>query len=147
MNVTKTTRPIQKKEQVKNWYVIDAKGARLGKLATRTASLLIGKGKVTKTTTFDNGDSVIIINAGQVDVFYKKLTQKKYYRHSGYMGSTKEETLAHVLEVKPQLAIRKAVWGMLPQNRLGKKLLGNLFIYNSADHKHEAQQPKLIVIK
>jgi large subunit ribosomal protein L13 len=147
MNVTKTTRPIQKKEQVRNWYVIDAKGARLGKLATQTASLLIGKHKVTRTNTFDNGDSVIIINAGQVDVFYKKLTQKKYYRHSGYMGSTKVETLGHVLEVKPQLAIRKAVWGMLPQNRMGKKLLSNLFIYNSADHKHEAQQPKLIVIK
>src|SRR3990167_2035056 len=97
----KITRSIKKAETNRKWFLIDAKGVRLGKLATKCASLLIGKQKVDRVNYLNNGDNVIVINAAKVDVFTKKLTQKKYYRHSGYVGSLKSTPLREMMEKKP----------------------------------------------
>jgi len=143
----KITRSIKKAETNRKWFLIDAKGVRLGKLATKCASLLIGKQKVDRVNYLNNGDNVIVINAAKVDVFTKKLTQKKYYRHSGYVGSLKSTPLREMMEKKPNMVIQKAVKGMLPQTKMGDLIMKNLFIYTGDAHKHEAQQPVKIEVK
>jgi large subunit ribosomal protein L13 len=145
--MTTKTRSIKFDELDKKWLLIDATDVRLGQLATKCASLLIGKHKVTNADYLDAGDNVIIINAGKVELHPRKVTKKKYYTHSNYPGGLKMRTYAEVLEKDPKYIIKEAVWGMLPKNHMGKKLLGNMFIFAGAEHNMEAQQPTQISIK
>lgn len=126
----------------RDWYVIDAQGLTLGRLATRTASILRGKHKPLFTPHVDCGDYVIIINAEKVHVTGQKLSQKKYYRHSGYPGGLKEISLRDQLQKFPERVLESAVRGMLPKNRLGRQIFKKLKIYPGPNHPHQAQQPK-----
>ncbi len=125
-----------------DWYVIDAQGQTLGRLATHVATLLRGKHKPVYTPHVDCGDFVIIVNAEKIHVTGQKMTQKKYYRHSGYPGGLKEITLRDQLKKFPGRVIEAAVRGMLPKNRLGRQLFKKLKVYPGPTHPHQAQQPK-----
>ena len=130
------------KETVKKqWYVVDAEGEILGRLASKVAYVLRGKHKPEYTPHVDCGDNVIIINAEKVVLTGKKLTDKEYIRHSGYPGGQKVETPAEMLEKHPERIIEHAIKGMLPKNRLGSELFRNLKVYVGSEHKHEAQNP------
>jgi large subunit ribosomal protein L13 len=129
-------------EVERRWYVVDAEGETLGRLATRVANTLRGKGKPEYTPHVDTGDFVVVVNAEKVAVTGKKLEQKLYYRHSGYPGGLRSRTLAVQLERRPTEVLRKAVKGMLPRNRLGRAQLRKLKIYAGPEHPHEAQQPQ-----
>ena len=129
-------------EVERRWYVVDAEGETLGRLATRIADVLRGKDKPTFTPHVDTGDFVVVVNADKIHVTGKKLEQKRYYRHSGYPGGLRSRTLAEQLERQPTEVIRRAVKGMLPRNRLGRAQIGKLKIYAGPQHPHEAQQPK-----
>jgi large subunit ribosomal protein L13 len=125
----------------KQWYVVDAEGEILGRLAAKVAYVLRGKHKPEYTPHVDCGDNVIIINAEKVVLTGKKLTDKEYIRHSGYPGGQKVETPAEMLEKHPERIIEHAIKGMLPKNRLGSELFRNLKVYVGSEHKHEAQNP------
>ncbi len=125
----------------KKWYVVDAEGQILGRLASRIATILMGKHKNTYTPFFDVGDYVIVVNAEKVRVTGKKLDQKLYRRHSGYPGGFKEETLRSLLARRPEEVIRRAVWGMIPHHRLGRRLIRKLKVYRGPSHPHAAQNP------
>jgi large subunit ribosomal protein L13 len=125
-----------------DWIIIDAQGQTLGRLATRTASILRGKHKPIYTPHVDCGDFVIIVNAEKVHVTGQKMTQKKYYRHSGYPGGIKEISLRDQLQKFPERVLESAVRGMLPKNRLGRQMFKKLKIYAGPSHPHQAQQPK-----
>ena len=130
------------KETVKKqWYVVDAEGEILGRLASKVAFVLRGKHKPEYTPHVDCGDNVIIINAEKVVLTGKKLTDKEYIRHSGYPGGQKVETPVEMLEKHPERIIEHAIKGMLPKNRLGSELFRNLKVYVGSEHKHEAQNP------
>ncbi|MBQ1652330.1 MAG: 50S ribosomal protein L13 [Bacteroidales bacterium] len=130
------------KETVKKqWYVVDAEGEILGRLASKVAYVLRGKHKPEYTPHVDCGDNVIIINAEKVVLTGKKLTDKEYIRHSGYPGGQKVETPVEMLEKHPERIIEHAIKGMLPKNRLGSELFRNLKVYVGSEHKHEAQNP------
>lgn len=137
-------RTISAREQdvQRDWYVIDAQGQTLGRLASRVATLLRGKHKPIYTPHVDCGDYVIVVNAEKIHVTGQKMTQKKYFRHSGYPGGLKEVTLRDQLQKFPDRVIEKAVQGMLPKNRLGRRMFKKLKIYAGPDHPHQAQQPK-----
>lgn len=124
-----------------NWYVVDAKDKVLGRLATEVAVYLRGKHKPEFAPHMDNGDFVIVVNAEKVKVTGNKLTQKKYYRHSGYPGGLKETDLRTMLASKPERAIEHAVKGMLPKNALGRAVFKKLKVYAGPDHPHAAQKP------
>lgn len=126
----------------REWYVVDAAGKTLGRLASHVAVILRGKHKPQFSPAVNTGDYVIIINAEKIRVTGRKLEQKKYYRHSGYPGGLTEITLADQLERHPTRVIKLAVRGMLPRNRLGRKQLKNLKVYAGSEHPHQAQQPK-----
>jgi len=126
------------------WCVVDADGAILGRLATTIASRLRGKHNPFFTPHVDTGDSVIVINADKIALTGKKLDQKYYYRHSGYIGGLKMITAKHLLEKRPEDLIRFAVKGMLPKNKLGRKIFGKLKVYSGSSHPHDAQQPEVI---
>ena len=126
----------------RRWLVVDAKDQRLGRLATRIADSLRGKTKPQYTPNIDTGDFVVVVNAERIAVTGKKLTDKIYYRHTGYPGGLKQRTLGEMLEKKPEEVLRMAVRGMLPKNRLGRAQLRKLKIYTGPDHPHAAQQPK-----
>jgi large subunit ribosomal protein L13 len=126
----------------RSWYVVDADGETLGRLATRIADTLRGKRKPGYTPHVDTGDFVVVVNADKIVVTGKKLDQKLYYRHSGYPGGLRSRTLAAELERRPTEVIRKAVKGMMPRNRLGRAQLGKLKVYAGPEHPHEAQQPE-----
>ena len=128
----------------RKWYIIDAAGKPLGRTAATAAVLLRGKNKVTFTPNVDCGDHVIIINAEKVVLTGNKLTDKLYTRHTGYPGGQRHTSPAAVLKVHPERVIEHAVRGMLPKNRLGRAVLKNLHLYAGTEHKHEAQQPKVI---
>jgi large subunit ribosomal protein L13 len=131
------------KENVqREWYVVDAEGQTLGRLASRVAHILRGKHKPTYSPAVDVGDCVIVVNADKVHVTGRKLDEKRYYRHSGYPGGLKETTLRDLLQRHPARVIEHAVRGMLPRNRLGRKIFGKLKVYAGPDHPHAAQQPK-----
>ncbi|MBQ1298557.1 50S ribosomal protein L13 [Candidatus Saccharibacteria bacterium] len=132
------------KEINREWYLIDASTLPLGKLAVIVADKLMGKSKVTYTPHIDNGDYVVVINAKNVKVTGEKMTQKKYYRHSGYPGGLKELKLEEVLEKEPARVIFEAVKGMLPKNKLAPERLKRLRIFEGSEHTHEAQSPKEI---
>jgi large subunit ribosomal protein L13 len=126
----------------RRWYVVDADGQTLGRLATRIADTLRGKTKPQYTPHVDTGDFVVVINAEKVAVTGQKLDQKRYYRHSGYPGGLRSRTLREQLDRQPAEVLRSAVKGMLPKNRLARQQLGKLKIYAGPEHPHEAQAPK-----
>jgi len=128
----------------RKWYVVDAKGLPLGRLASRVASILRGKNKPTYTPHVDTGDFVIVTNAREVVLTGKKFDKKLYVRHSMHPGGLKVRTARQVLESQPEQLVRKAVWGMLPHNSLGRRLIRKLKVYPGADHPHQAQKPESI---
>ncbi|PWB74904.1 MAG: 50S ribosomal protein L13 [Holophagae bacterium] len=127
----------------REWRVLDASEHVLGRLATEAARLLRGKHRADFTPHLDTGDFVVVINADKLKVTGDKMNDKLYYRHSGRPGSLRVESLEERMVKYPERVIRDAVWGMLPKNRLGRKLLRKLKVYRGADHPHEAQQPKI----
>jgi len=129
-------------EVERRWYVVDAEGETLGRLATRVADTLRGKRKPGYTPHVDTGDFVIVVNAEKIAVTGKKLQQKMYYRHSGYPGGLKTRTLSEQLDRRPTEVIRAAVKGMLPRNKLSRAQIGKLKVYAGPEHPHEAQQPE-----
>jgi large subunit ribosomal protein L13 len=134
---------VTKREDVeREWYVVDASGQTLGRLATRVARVLRGKHKPVYSPSVDTGDYVIVVNAERIHVTGRKLDQKIYYRHTGYPGGLKEITLRNLLQKHPTRVIEHAVRGMLPKNRLGRRMFKKLKVYAGPDHPHAAQQPK-----
>ena len=139
---------MQKKETVKrDWYVIDAEGVSLGRLATRVADVLRGKHKPTYTPNIDCGDFVIVVNASKVNLTGNKLEDKVYYNHSGYTGGLRERTAKEMRENYPVEMIERAVKGMIPHTRLGRQVAKKLFVYEGAEHPHMAQKPVVMEIK
>jgi large subunit ribosomal protein L13 len=134
-------------EIAREWYLVDAEGKTLGRLATRLADLLRGKGKPQYTPHVDTGDFVVVVNAEKIAVTGNKLDDKMYYRHSGYPGGLKERPLREQLARRPEEVLRKAVKGMLPRNRLGRQQLTKLKIYAGPEHPHDAQAPKPLEVK
>jgi large subunit ribosomal protein L13 len=131
----------------RDWYVVDAEGKTLGRLATQIADVLRGKRKPEYTPHCDTGDFVVVVNAEKIAVTGRKLEQKTYYRHSGYPGGLRSRTLGEMLDRRPDDVIRKAVKGMLPRNRLARGQLTKLKVYAGPDHPHKAQQPKPLEIE
>jgi large subunit ribosomal protein L13 len=142
--VKKYTQSAKTIENKGNWWVVDAEGQVLGRLATTIAARLRGKHNPAFTPHVDTGDSVVVVNAAKIVLTGKKLQKKIYYRHSGYIGSLKEITAEKLLEKRPEDLIRFAVKGMLPKNKLGRKLFKKLKVYAGNTHPHEAQQPEAI---
>ena len=133
-------------EITQDWYLVDASGQNLGRLATQIASILLGKHKPNFTPGMDTGDYVVVVNTEQVQVTGKKLQEKFYYRHSIYPSGLTETSLRDQLQRHPDRVIRSAVWGMLPHNKLGRQLIKKLKAYKGPDHPHEAQKPKLLAL-
>lgn len=134
-----------KKEDIqRNWYVVDAQGKTLGRLATQIASILRGKHKPIFTPHVDCGDYVVVVNAEKVHVTGRKMTQKQYYRHSGYPGGLRVISLRDQLKKFPERVIEHAVRGMLPSNRLGRQMYKKLKVYAGPNHPHQAQKPEVI---
>ena len=131
----------------RKWYVVDATGHTLGRLASEIASILRGKNKPTYTPHIDTGDYVIVVNADKIQVTGKKLDQKVSYNHSDYVGGMKETTLREKMAKKPEDVIYLAVKGMLPKGPLGREMITKLHVYAGADHKHQAQKPEVLEIK
>ena len=129
-------------EITQDWYLVDASGQNLGRLATQIASVLLGKHKPNFTPGMDTGDFVVVVNCELVQVTGKKLQEKYYYRHSIYPSGLTETSLRDQLKRHPDRVIRSAVWGMLPHNKLGRQLIKKLKAYAGPEHPHEAQQPK-----
>ena len=130
----------------RKWYVVDAEGLTLGRLASQVAAILRGKNKPEFTPFLDMGDYVIVVNAEKIHLTGKKLEDKIYSTHTGQPGGLREMSYKQLLATKPELAIKTAVKGMLPKSRLGVHILNNLYIYEGPEHKHEAQSPKTIDI-
>jgi large subunit ribosomal protein L13 len=131
----------------RTWYIVDAEGENLGRLASRVARTLIGKDKPEFTPGVDTGDFVVVINAAKVEVTGNKLDDKRYYRHSGYPGGLKSLTMRQQMNKRPEFVIEQAVRGMLPKNRLGRKLMKKLRVFSGAKHPHEAQKPKELTLE
>ena len=128
----------------RKWYVVDAEGMTLGRLASEVAKVLRGKNKAIFTPHIDTGDYVIVVNADKIKVTGKKLEQKIYYNHSDYVGGMRETTLKEMLAKKPEKVIELAVKGMLPKGPLGRAMYTKLFVYVGPDHKHAAQKPEAL---
>jgi len=139
----RTTYMAKPNQVERKWYIVDAAGQTLGRLASEVASIIRGKHKPEFTPHVDTGDFVIVINASQIKLTGKKLTDKKYYRHSLYPGGLKVTTAQDMLNNKPDRMIELAVHGMLPKNRLGDSLKTKLKVYGGAEHPHQAQQPEV----
>ena len=139
---------MQKKETVeRKWYVIDAEGKSLGRVATLAATYLRGKNKPTYTPHIDCGDYIIIINASKVNLTGNKLDNKMYYNHSQYVGGLRERTARTMREEYPEEMVERAVKGMLPHNRLGRQMYKKLFVYAGNEHKQQAQKPEVLEVK
>ena len=130
----------------RKWYVVDAEGKTLGRLASEVANVLRGKNKPTSTPHIDTGDYVIVVNAEKIQVTGKKLDQKIYYHHSEYVGGMKEATLREMMQKKPEFVITHAVKGMLPKGPLGRQMLKKLHVYAGPEHNHAAQKPETLDI-
>lgn len=130
----------------RKWYVVDAEGKTLGRLASEVANVLRGKNKPTYTPHIDTGDYVIVVNAEKIQVTGKKLDQKVYYHHSEYVGGMKEATLREMMQKKPEFVITHAVKGMLPKGPLGRQMLKKLHVYAGPEHNHAAQKPETLDI-
>lgn len=138
---------MQAKENIeRKWFVIDAEGKNLGRIATKAATILRGKHKVTYTPHVDCGDYVIIINASKVNLTGNKLEDKKYYNHSGFPGGLRERNAKTMIEKYPEEMLERAVKGMLPHGPLGRAMGKKLFVYAGAEHKHDAQKPTVLEI-
>ena len=135
---------LRKEDVSTNWYLIDAEGETLGKVAAKAAHILRGKYKVTFTPHVNCGDAVIIVNAGKVNLTGDKLNKKVYYNHSGFPGGLRERTAKVMKEQYPVEMVERAVKGMLPKNRLGRQMYKKLFVYEGMNHNHEAQKPEKI---
>ena len=131
----------------KKWFVVDAEGQTLGRLASKVASVLRGKNKPTYTPHIDTGDYVIIVNAEKIKVTGKKLLQKTYFTHSGYIGGDKQVTLKEKLQKKPEDVLKLAIKGMLPKGPLGRSMNKKLFVYAGPEHPHAAQKPEVLNLK
>ena len=132
----------RKEDVVRDWWVIDAEGENLGRLATKIATVLRGKHKPTYTPHIDGGDNVIVINASKINLTGNKLDDKIYYNHSGYTGGLRERTARTMREDYPVEMIERAIKGMLPKGRLGRQMYKKLFVYAGSEHPHMAQKPK-----
>lgn len=141
-----TTYMQKKEEVVRKWYLVDATGKNLGRLATQVAIVLRGKHKVTYTPHVDGGDNVIIINATQINLTGDKLNKKIYYDHSGYPGGLRERTAKVMRSEYPIEMLERAVKGMLPKGPLGRQMLKKLFVYAANEHPHSAQKPEILEI-
>lgn len=130
----------------RKWYVVDAEGMVLGRLASQVANILRGKHKPTYTPHVDTGDYVIVVNADKIVLTGKKLDQKIYYHHSGYVGGLKETKYRKLMADKPEFALRHAVVGMLPKSPLGRKMATKMHVYSGAEHEHAAQQPEVLTL-
>ena len=128
----------------RKWYVVDAEGMVLGRLASQVANILRGKHKTIYTPHVDTGDHVIVVNADKIILTGKKLDQKIYYHHSGYVGGLKETKYRNLMADKPEFALRHAVVGMLPKSPLGRKMATKMHVYSGAEHEHAAQQPEVL---
>ncbi len=128
----------------RKWYVVDAAGCTLGRLSSEIAKVLRGKNKPIFTPHIDTGDYVVVINADKVSVTGKKMSQKIYYHHSGYVGGMKETTLKEMMAKKPEKVVELAVKGMLPKGPLGRKMLKKLHVYAGPEHEHAAQKPEVL---
>jgi large subunit ribosomal protein L13 len=137
---------VKPKDVVRKWYVVDAAGKTLGRIAVKVATVLRGKNKPLYTPHQEVGDYVIIVNAGKVAVTGKKRTEKIYYRYSGFPGGMKSESFEKVIARKPGFPLETAIRGMLPKNRLGRKLFNNVKVYAGEAHPHGAQQPEVLEI-
>lgn len=135
---------LRKEDVSTKWFLIDAEGENLGRVATKAAHILRGKHKVTYTPYIDCGDAVIIINASKVNLTGDKLNKKIYYNHSGFPGGLRERTAKTMVNEYPVEMVERAVKGMLPKNRLGRQMYKKLFVYEGSEHKHEAQKPEKI---
>ncbi len=140
------TKFAKKGEVERKWYVVDASGKVLGRLASKIATYLRGKHKPQFTPNVDTGDFIVVINAEKVMLTGKKLDKKVYYHHTGYPGGLKAETARQRLQRKPEAVIMDAVKGMLPKNRLGRKMLKKLKVYRGPEHPHQAQKPETLNI-
>ncbi len=136
------TRSAKKEDIQRDWWIVSAANRRLGRLATRVATVLRGKHKPYFTPHVDCGDFVIVVDAGEVALSGNKMRDKIYYRHTGYIGGLKEERAEDLRQRSPETMIRRAVWGMLPHNALGRQMIKKLKIYAGPDHPHQAQQPQ-----
>jgi len=134
-------------EIVRRHYVVDAEEKVLGRLATEVASLLRGKGKVNYSPHLDTGDFVIVVNAAKIVVTGNKLDQKTYFRHSGHPGGARFKTMRRLMDEHPDQVVRRAVRGMLPKNKLGRRMLKKLRVYSGPEHPHSAQQPEVYELK
>jgi large subunit ribosomal protein L13 len=142
----KMTRFIRTEDANRNWFIVDAKDQVLGRLAAKVARVIRGKEKPVFSPNADTGDFVIVINAEKVQLTGKRETQKTYFRYSGYPGGAKTRNYSDVINKNPQFVIEHAVKGMLPKNRLGKKLIKKLKVYAGENHPHQAQKPELLSI-
>lgn len=142
-----STTMLKKEEVVRNWYVIDAEGKTLGKVAVLAATILNGKHRPEYTPHIDCGECVIVVNASKVVLTGKKLDQKYYYRHSGYVGGLKSVKYRTLMATKPEKVVELAVKGMLPKNKIGDASFGRLKVYAGAEHKHQAQNPTVVEVK
>tara|TARA_B100000575_G_scaffold148110_1_gene118162 strand:- start:1675 stop:2106 length:432 start_codon:yes stop_codon:yes gene_type:complete len=140
------TESIKSSEIVRDWYIVDAKDKTLGRLASSIAQILRGKNKVNFSPNLDMSDFIIVINADKVVLTGNKQNTKEYWRHTGYPGGQKTVSFKKMLEQKPDQVIRSAVKGMLPHNKLGRKLLNHLKVYSGSSHPHGAQLPKELSI-
>ena len=140
------TRSLKKSEIQKNWWIVDARGAVLGRLASEVAQRLRGKHKVDFTPHLDMGDCVVVVNAEKIEVTGNKEKDKKYFSHTGYPGGGKETSLEDLRQSKPEAIIQKAVKGMLPHNKIGRSILTHLKIYVGSEHPHKAQNPQELQI-
>lgn len=143
----KTTVMANSETVERKWYVVDAANIPLGRVASQVAMVLRGKNKPIYTPHVDTGDFVIVINTDKMVLTGKKLTDKKYFHHSGFPGGLKEETYKDMMETKSDFVLEKAVKGMLPKNSLGKKMIQKLKVYKGSEHPHQAQQPVELKIK
>jgi large subunit ribosomal protein L13 len=138
----KITRFVKAEDADRRWYVVDAQDQVLGRLASQVARVIRGKHKAVFTPNMDTGDFVVVINADKIKVTGKRELQKDYFSHSGYPGGVRIRSYSELMEKNPELVIEKAVKGMLPKNRLGRKLIKKLKVYAGADHPHTAQKPE-----
>ena len=145
-----STRTFQAKQadvvDTRKWFVVDASGLPLGRLASRVAAILMGKTKPTFTSHVDTGDFVVVVNADKIKLTGNKLDQKHFYHHSGIPGGFRRESYRHLLDRKPELPIEKAVKGMLPKSILGRQMITKLKVYATPDHPHAAQKPEALAL-
>lgn len=145
--LTKTTQTAKPGQIERKWYVIDAEGQTLGRLASEAAHLLRGKNKPYFSTNIDTGDFVIVVNADKIKLTGRKLEQKRYYRHTGFAGGLKSVSAGELMQTKPELVVEKAIKGMLPHTKMGRAQAKKLHVYAGSEHNHQAQKPEVYTLR